>query len=219
MSLLSRMFGRRDPEKPIGEMSLAELIGVMRQGKGGMPARDLIEVSRRVTDIALFEHGVSDVERSIALELLPALDDDIEAGLRNESGAWEAYKEAAIFHRSGARHCGYGSLQWKMDEEGVEAAEVIPFIARADHAELLPAFLEMLEPDVIRDIRGALLNELAAIRARNGERPLDVLSRLASGDDGALTQLLDGTQLGALRRAQMEPEIATEVLRGLGVSP
>lgn len=217
MSLLSRMFGR--PGKPIGEMSLAEIVGFIRGHNEGLAANDAIATARRLTDIAMFDHGVSDEERALALGLIPALDEDIEAALKGQPGAFEAYQEAAIYHRSQARHHGYGSLQWKMDEEGVEAAEVIPFIARADHAELLPALLEMFEPEVIRDIRPALLTELATARARDGEPPLDVLSRLAAGDDGALTQLLDGPQLGALRRAQADPETAEEVLRSLGMSP
>ncbi len=219
MSLIGRLFGRKGPRKPIGEMSFLEIAHLIKANPESMAANDLIKVARRLTDIALFDHGVTDQERVLALELLPAVDADIEAGLKAESGAWEAYQDAVAHHRGTARHFGFGSLQWKMDEEGVEAAQVIPFIARADHAELLPALLEMFEPENIRDIRPALLTELASARARDRERPLDVLSRLAASDDGALTQLLDGRQLGALRRAQAEPEAAKEVLRGLGVTP
>jgi hypothetical protein len=217
VSLLSQLFGRKRPRKQIAEMSFAELIATMREGKDGIPARDLIQIARRVTDIALFEHGVSGAERDIALELLPALDEDIKAGLRSEPGAWEAYQEAAVFHRSGARHNGFGSLHWKMEEEGIEAVDIVPFIARKEHAELLPAFLEMLEPDVIREIRGALLGELATARAERDELPIEVLGRLANGEDGALTHLLDGSQLGALRRAAADPEKARETLRNLGL--
>lgn len=217
MSLFSRMFGNKGPRKPIDEMSFLEIAQLIEQNAKSMLAKDLIAVARRVTDIALFDHGVTDQDRILALELLPSLDADIEASLKDEPEAWEAYQDAIHHHRGCARHYGYGSLQWKMDEEGIELAEVIPFIARADHAELLPALLEMMEPVVIRDIRGSLLSELATARARQGERPLDVLNRLASDDDGALTLLLDGTQLGALRRAQAEPGVAEAVLAELGV--
>lgn len=222
MNLLSKMFGGRKPQKPIAEMALVEVVSLVQAHKS-LAADDAIAAARRLTDIAMFEHGVSDVERQFALALIPGLDAAIETALQQESGVYEAYiafqayLEAAAHHRGTARYYGYASLKWKMDEEGIEAAEVIPFMARADHADLLPTCLEMFEPDDIRDIRGALLTELATARAQQGERPLDVLNRLASGDDGALSLLLDGIQLGALRRAQSEPEVAEAVLSELGV--
>lgn len=218
MSLLSRIFGRKEPEKPIDEMSLAEVAAFLQGGSPEKPAGELIAVARRVTDLALFEHGLAEGEREVALRLLPALDADIEAGLQGEPGAFEAYQEAAEYHRGNARHCGYGSLHWLMEERGTTAAEVIPFIAREEHAELLPAYLEMMEPDVIHQMRTALLKELATSRARDGERPAQVFHRLATTGDGALTLLLDGRHLGAISRADREPEAAESTLRELGIT-
>ncbi len=217
MSLLSRMFGGRKPKKPIAEMTLVEIVGLV-QARESLSADDAIEAARRLTDIAMFEHGVSDVARQFALALIPGLEADIEVALKNEPRTLKAFWEATAYHRGTARHFGYGSLQWMMEEQGVEAAELIPFIAREEHAELLPALLEMFEPEGIRDMRPALLNELAVARAGEGEAPLAVLSRMASGDDGALTLLLDGPQLGALRRAQLDPGAAESVLAELGVT-
>jgi hypothetical protein len=211
------MFGRKEPGKPIDEMSLTEVVELIRANRGEMLAPALISLAQRVTDIALFEHGMSDQERAIALELLPALDADIESVLQHEHGAWEAYRAAAVHHRDEARYYGVGSLQWLMDERGTEAAEVIPFIARKEHAELLPAYLEMMEPDVIYSIRNLLIGELAKARAREGELPVDVLNRLATGDDGALTLLFDGRQLGAISRAHIDRATAEAVLAELGV--
>ena len=211
------MFGRKGPTKPIDEMSLAEVAQLIRSEAGGMDASQLIAIARRVTEIALFEHGITDEERSIAIRLLPALDDDIRTGLAQKPGAWEAYQEAGDYHRAQARHYGYGSLQWMMDERGTEAAEVIPFIAREDHADLLPAYLEMMEPDVIHSIRGALVRELSRARAQEGEQPVATLNRLATSGDGALTLLLDGRQLGAIERAHVDPDTAETVLTELGV--
>lgn len=216
MSLLSRMFRRKGPGKPIEEMSLAEVIEMVRDGRA-MTARELIDVARRVTDIAFFDHGISDQDRAVALELLPSLDADLEASLKAEPGAWEGYKEAAAHHRGTARHYGYGSLQWLMDEQGVESAEVIPFIAREEHAHLLPALLEMMEPDVIYSIRTLLIGELAKARAQEGEQPAAVLNRLATSGDGALTLLLEGRQLGAISRLHVDPNSAEAVLAELGV--
>jgi hypothetical protein len=211
------MFGRKEPPKPIEEMSLAEVADLIRSEAEEIDVSKLIAIARRVTDIALFEHGITDEERSVAIRLLPALEDDIRTGLAGAPGGWEAYQEAADYHRGQAVHYGYGSLQWIMDERGTEAAEVIPFIARQDHADLLPAYLEMMEPDVIHSIRGALVGELSRARAQDGEAPIGTLNRLATNGDGALTLLLDGRQLGAIGRAHVDPETAETVLTELGV--
>jgi hypothetical protein len=218
MSLFSRLFGRGEPEKPIEEMSIPEIAEFLQRMSEPMPAKELIHVARRVADIALFERDVPERERAVALNLLPALDADIEAGLAAQPGAVEAYRDAVLVHRGAARHYGFGSLQWLMDERAMQPAEVIPFLARVEHAELLPAYLEMLEPEVIHEIRGTLLQEMSAARGRDGERPIDALSRLATNGDGALTMLLDGRQLGALVRARVHPEAAHAMLAELGVS-
>lgn len=218
MSLLGRIFGRKGATKPIEEMTLLEVVDFLRAAHAtDLTAEHAIAAAKRVTEIALFDHGMSDEERAIALEVLAGLDEDIEAALAPNPGAWESYQEAVAFHRGEARHYGYGSLQWIMDERGTEAAEVIPFIAREEHANLLPAFLEMMEPDVIQSIRSALVGEISRARAQDGERPADTLNRLATNGDGALTLLLDGRQLGAIGRAHVDPETAETVLTELGV--
>jgi hypothetical protein len=210
------MFGRKEPQKLIEEMSLAEVIGLLGGGRA-LSGHELISVVRRVTNIAYFDHGITDQERAVALELLPRLDADVESSVKTEAGAWEGYQEAAAAHRGQIPFYGYGSLQWILDERGTTAEEVIPFIAREEHAALLPTFLEMMEPDVIYSIRHLLVAELSRARARDGERPLDVLNRLVTSDDGALTLLLDGRQLGAIGRAHLDPDTAGAVLAELGV--
>lgn len=217
MSLLSRMFGRKGPRKPIEEMSLLEIAEFVRGAETEVYVSDLISVARRLTDIALFEHGIPEEHREIALGLLQGVDADIAAGLKHDPAALAAYQQAAIHHRAGARQGGHGSLHWLMDEHGISGADVIPFIAREEVADLLPDYLEMMEPEVIHQVRGALLDELARARALDAETPLEVLHRLATSGDGSLTLLLDGRQLGAIGRAHVDPDTAEAVLFDLGV--
>lgn len=218
MSIFSRLFGG-GKRKPIEEMSFWEVADFIKRNPNDIPADDLIAAARRLTDIAMFDHASSDQERALALEVLPAIDRDIEQGFRDKPEAWEAYLEAVSHHRGQARHFGYGSLQWRMDEAGLEAAEVLPFLARKEHAELLPAFLEMLEPDDVLQIRSALIGELARARSEGDGGTLEVLHRLATTGDGALTLLLDGRQLGAIARAPADPGAAEAVLAELGLTP
>ena len=221
VNLLSRVFGEKTPKKPkkpIAEMSLSELIEFIGSGKEGYDRLDIVKVARRFTDIALFDHGVSDGERKSALRLSEELDADLEQAYRGNPDALKAYQEARAHHRDSARQIGYGSLLWKMKDENVEPANLVRFMALEEHAKLLPAYLEMMEPNIIQEIRGPLLDELSRARARGDERPIDVLCRLASDDNGVLSHLLGGTQLSALRRAKEEPGPAELVLRNLCVS-
>lgn len=215
MKFLSKLF--RKPLPPIEEMSLVELAAFFKSKKGDREVQELIQISRRLSELAYFEKGVPLEERAAALEIAEALDQDILQGLADNPAGCEAYIDAASFHRSQARLYGFGSLQWKMDEEGVEAGEVIAFMARSDHAALLPDYLEMLDPDVIEEVRGALLNELSAARAQDGEDQIRVLCRLANSGDGALPMLLKGDELSAFRNAMDDPARARAVATDLGI--
>lgn len=215
MSRFGRLFRSK---KPVEEMSLVEIAAFIRSNQDDMPARGLIQVSERLTEIAFFDHETTNDERLLALELIPAVDTDIETGLADNPEALQSYREAVEFHRGAIRHSGYGSLHWIMEENQVEAGEVIPFIAASEYAQLLPAYLEMMEPAIILQIRSALLQQLAASRATPDERPLATLNRLANSGDGSLTLLLDGRQLGAISRAHRDPATGEAVLVELGVS-
>ncbi len=220
MSFFRRMFGGgSQPARPsIEEMTIMEVFEFLRttEGEGGR-ADEMIAAFRRLTELALFEHDIPDAHRNAALEVATSLHTDIQAALANNPDALKAFEEAADFHLSEARHCGYGSLHWQMEEQGIEAAEVIEFIARPEHAELLPAYLEMMEPEVIAQVRAGVLSAMARSRAVDGEEPLATLHRLTTANDGAMTMLLSGPELSAVRNASDNRDGAIAVLRDIGV--
>ncbi len=220
MSFFRRMFGAqpRSPRPPIEHMTINQAFEYLRAGSGTHAVSDLIAVFRRVSDLALFEPGISDSERNAALEVATALHTDIQTGLANDPPALTAFEEAADFHLHGARTHGYGSLHWKMQEQEVGPSEVIAFIALPEHAELLPDYLEMLEPEDIAEIRQALLSSMANLRANEGELPLLALGRLAATNDGAMTMLLSGPELSALVQMPNDQEHAASVLREIGIN-
>lgn len=198
-------------------MTLFELMDYLKATKGDVQVNLLIQVSRRLSDLAYYEPSIAHEQRESALRLAEAIDDDITAGLSNEPEKLEAYFDAVEFHRGNARHHGYGSLHWRMEERGIEGAGVIEFMALKEHAELLPAYLEMMEPDVIGQTRGALLQSMSVARAEDDEAPIAVLQRLAVTNDGAMTMLLTGEELTILREADTRPEEASNVLASLGL--
>jgi hypothetical protein len=199
-------------------MKLEEVMRFLWKNQKSINARQLIEVANRLAHIGLFERDVPDAEREAALKLLPGIDADIETALKDNPVALAAYKQAAADHRGRAPHLGVGSLLHKMQQQGVGQNEVIAFITRPEHAELLPAYLAMLEPDTIRDVRAELLQALSSARGVEGEGPLQVLNRLANSKDGSLALLLDGRQLGAISRAHHDPQSGEAILYELGVS-
>ena len=220
MSFFRRVFGGKSdqPQRPIDQMTIAEVFELLRtNGNAGGSSKDMIAAFRRLTDLALFEHGISDAERNAALEVATALHTDIQAALANDPPALAAFEEAADLHLNNARYSGYGSLHWMMEVQGVGSSEVIRFIARPEHEQLLPTYLEMMEPEVISQIRAVLLSTLAQARAVEGEDALSTLARLAAINDGAMTMLLSGPELSAVRLAADEPEPALSVLREMGV--
>nr|WP_166178543.1 hypothetical protein [Altererythrobacter segetis] len=218
MSFFLRLFGSSgQPPRRIDEMTLEELFALLKATSGEAKAVDTIGIFRRLTQLALFEQGIPDQERNAALEIATALHSDIETSLAHDPEALEAFQEAADFHLNQARHFGYGSLQWRLQKQKIEANQLIEFIARPDHAELLPDFLEMMEPSDIAEFRAALLGQMGNLRSRDGEDTVDTLSRLAINGDGSMTMLLSGPELSALRNAPNDRPAALEVLSSMGI--
>jgi hypothetical protein len=79
------------------------------------------------------------------------------------------------------------------------------------------AYLEMLEPELITQIRGALLRSMSVARAEIGEAPAAVLQRLAVTNDGAMTMLLGGDELAIFRSAVANPAEAERLMASLGI--
>jgi hypothetical protein len=218
MSFFLRLFGGPKPPQRIDEMTLEELFALLKANGSGARADDTIAIFRRLTHLALFEQGIPDHERNMALEIATALHSDIEAALAGDQAALEAFQDAADFHLNQARHFGYGSLQWRLQEQQIEADQLIEYIARPEHAELLPNFLEMMEPSDIAGLRAALLSEMGRLRSIDDEATVDTLSRLAISADGSMTMLLSGPELSALRNALGDRAAALEVLSAMGIS-
>lgn len=222
MSFFRRVFGSKadPPRRALHEMTIPELFAFLREGgERARPATEMIAAFRRLTDLALFEHGVPSAERDAALDVAAAIHSDIQASMAEDPEALAAFEEAADFHLNQARLHGYGSLHWLMEEQQVESAQVIDFIATPEHAERLPAYLEMIEPEVISEIRAALLAAMARLRAADGETAVATLARLALENDGAITMLLSGPELSAISRGAAEVDGGLAVLRAIGVQP
>lgn len=176
------------------------------------PAEKIISVVRRLYDLAFFERAVSDEERDLALSIAIETQVDVEAALANEPDSLAAFSEAVAYQKERARHCGVGSLQWKLEEESIPTNGIIAFVAREEHAQLLPAFLEMMEVDVIEKIRSTLLNAMVDACSLSEQSSLEFLTGLALARDQRLVIQLDSDELRILCEAETDPVAAQELV-------
>lgn len=184
----------------LDSLKLSETLDYMGSILGTDPtAKKAINIVRRLYDLAFFEHQLSPEERQLALSMAGAVEADVEAALQDNPESLSSFHQAVNYQKVRARHCGVGSLQWKLDEQEVPAAELVEFIVREEYAELLPAFLEMLEPELMAEIRTEILKALVAARKRHGQSALQILSGLADAPYEALTILLDPFEIQVLR--------------------
>lgn len=189
----------------LDSLTLSETLDYMGSALGTDPtAKKAMGVMRRLYDLAFFEHRLSDEERHSALSMAGAVEADVDAALQDTAEELASFRQAVAYHKERARHCGFGSLQWKLEEQAIPASELIEFVAREEHADLLPAFLEMLEPSIISDIRREVLKALVEARAHHGASAIQVLSGMAMTPYAALAILLDPDEIRVLREIDQD---------------
>lgn len=189
----------------LDSLTLSETLDYMESALATDPtAEKAVGVMRRLYDLAFFEHRLSDEERHLALSMAGAVEADIDTALQDNAEGLASFRQAVAHHKERARHCGVGSLQWKLEEQAVPASELIEFVAREEHADLLPAFLEMLEPSIISEIRREVLKALVAARAHQGSSATQILSGMAITPYAALTILLDPDEVRVLREIDQD---------------
>ena len=202
MSLFRKLFGGKQTAQSsqasapqlalnIGEMDLAEVVGLIGSFGNDAPVAQLISIYRRLYEIGFFEHGLTEDERTLALRLCDGLQVDIEASLDGNPEALEAFREAVDDHADKVQFYGFGSLQWIMDEHAVGADQLIPFAVMPEFADLLPTYLTMLPDDVMIGVRGEILRHLIrARRKRTDQSDVRVLHSLVIEADRAAAILL-----------------------------
>lgn len=211
------LFDRCLRDEPfVDSLTLAETLDYMGSILGDDPtAKKAIGIMRRLYDLAFFEHRLSTEERQLALSMAGAVEADIESALQDNEESLTSFRQAVNYQKERARHCGFGSLQWKLDEQEIPAVDLVEFIVREEYADLLPAFLEMLEPQLIADIRTEILKALVATRAHRRQSAVQILSELAVVPYAALTILLDPSEIQVLRRTDTDLPAAEKLVAAL----
>ena len=111
-------------------------------------------LTKRLYEIALYDHHVEKEHRMGALRLLDALKTSMESVMTPEP--MEAYRKANAHMEDNVRRIGIGSLAWLIEEHQVPGDEIIQFIARPEHSQLLEEFFTVLSPANAEAMRAQL---------------------------------------------------------------
>lgn len=222
MSFFKRLFGGKPqpvtpaPTLAIEEMDLAEVITLIKSFEETSTVDTLIQVYRRLFDIANFEHGPVPEERAMASTLAASVRQDIEAAMANNPEGLNGFIEAADAHADMVPFHGFGSLQWIMDEHEITAAQLIPFACQPDFSDLLPTYLTMMPDEVMTDVRGEFIRNL--VRARR-ERPelsdVRVLHGLIANNDRAPEILLRPAEFKTVQNMPTDYEAAETLVASI----
>ena len=101
-------------------------------------------LTKRLYEIALYDHHVDKEHRTAALKLLDTLKRSIESVMTPE--AFDAYQKANAYMEGNVRRLGIGSLAWLIEEQAVPSDEIVAFIARPEHGPLREDFFSVLSP-------------------------------------------------------------------------
>jgi len=117
-------------------------------------------LTKRLYEIALYDHHVEKEHRTGALRLLEAVKSSMESVMTPE--LVNAYRNANAHMEDNVRRIGINSLAWLIEEHRVSDDQLIPFIARPEHSELLEEFFAVLSPTNADSIKVQLEQYLRA---------------------------------------------------------
>lgn len=220
MALLRSLFSRSSKKQPknltyetIKAMGLHDLIDETRDQGREVDLHTMGAISRRLYEIGLFEHQLSQDDRAMALAAADACVATIKGAIADNPEALAALRKATDSLISQAPFNGYGSLHWLIEENAIRAEEIVPYAMKLEHSHLVPNFLKVLSEETITNIRPGLVREL--VRARRAERVYSavfILHGLAVSRDPATVALFNETEIRALRAAHLDYDRARSVL-------
>lgn len=146
---LQSLFGGKStdqelPLPPVEAMSFPEILKHVQELPDRISPQHGTALTKRLYEIALYDHHVAKEHRAGALKLLQALKTSVESVLSPD--AIEAYRQANAHLESGVRRLGIGSLSWLIEEHNISPDDIISFIAKPEHRELLDDFFTVLSP-------------------------------------------------------------------------
>jgi len=143
-------------------MSFLDIVEHVRHLPKVMTAQHAGALTKRLYEIALYDHHVIEEHRKAALQLLGTVKHTLEASIADNPEALEAYRKANAFMEGNASRLGVGSLAWLIEEYQIPSDEIVSFIAKPEHRDLLNAFFTILNPSRAEKLRAELDHYLRA---------------------------------------------------------
>jgi hypothetical protein len=113
-------------------------------------------LTKRLYEIALYDHNVIKEHRIGALRLLETLKESMESSMTDYPEAVQEYRKANAFVEEKASRFGVGSLVWLIEEYQIPSDEIVSFIAKPEHRDLLNDFFTALSPSTAEKLKAEL---------------------------------------------------------------
>ncbi|MGA9214350.1 MAG: hypothetical protein WBZ54_03540, partial [Methylocella sp.] len=218
---------RREPsfapatnEHDFDHMSVSEVIEWINQLPPKVPFATLSTGLRRLYDIAFFDHGIEEQDRTAAAQLVVVIKKSVEDLFANSPEQLAAFRKATEFTEGRIAKQGVNSLAWLVEEHNVQGEGLIPFIMRPEHGGGLTAFLELLGPEATMSAKSHMVRELTLQReGRAYPNTVLHLHGLVCGGDPAALAVFTEAEAAAFIRAPYDYQSTRQVLVELGMLP
>ncbi|MCC4113726.1 hypothetical protein LLG90_00005 [Aromatoleum toluclasticum] len=156
-SLFRRIVGDGSPSPtPIEGMSFLEILEHVKQLPESITIQHGTALTKRLYEIALYDHHVSEEHRTGAVKLLETVNETVEAVMRENPQALTAYRTANAYMEENAHRIGIGSLAWLIEEHGVPPEQIVEFIANSEYRHLLNDFFSVLDRATAEKVKDEL---------------------------------------------------------------
>jgi hypothetical protein len=182
---------------PIDQMSFSDIAYYVGQINDQTTAVHGTALTRRLYEIALYDHHLPDSHREGALKLLKRIKRIMEIHYERSPNSLLLYRVGNTFMEETAGRVGMGSLAWLILEKGpMSDAKFVQFVTLPEHRKLLPNFYSILGPELAMRLNEALAQIQPKQHGRPSYRKLTV-----NGVGRFILTVLGAVVIGGSRRA------------------
>lgn len=207
------------PVPPIEQMSVDEFLAYLKSLGETVSVKDYVRIFERLYDIALFDHHVPEPHRNAALQTAEILKAETEKLLSGHRDAWASLQTFNNSKFEIARLHGVGSLNWKIDEESVSAADTISYVMRPEHRHLVPDYFEAIGKETVLKVKNVVVRFLILAERYQTYNAVLILHGLAAKGDKATAALFTPEEYAALLAVPNNYDAGRRVLVALGLLP
>ena len=194
-------------------MSLDQIVAYVKNLPENTKGGTFVKLTERLWDIAFFDHHIPIQKRRTAISVLEALIKDVEKAFNNYPDTLRLYRQANKLKEDEISYFGYGSLQWKIEENNIPPDQVHRYIMTIENAPLLNNYFEHLGEKTKEKAMPALIRELInSMRYKRVKNAVLILHGLAAKGDLAAQAVFSDKDFTIIMRTSSNYTQAREVL-------